>query len=98
MPKKKTEIESTIELRPFVGFDHRGIEIEKDQWNVTVDGKVVGYLPHAEGSRLMPIVNLPDEYWKKIVAECERIRGGTVEPPFAFYVPPQLMTDDEDLE
>jgi hypothetical protein len=70
-----------IEFKPFIVMNG-GKEIELDQKYVIVDGKVVGYLPDQPDSRLLPIVNLPNEQWAEIIAECERFRGGEVPPPF----------------
>ena len=57
-----------------------GNEIEIKQWRVFLDGSLVGYLPHAADSELMPIVGFPLERLEELVAECQvrrrEIEGG----------------------
>lgn len=75
--------ELNVELVPHVG-DSCGFKVEFDQDFVVVNGKKVGLLPHADGSRIMPIeggMHLPSNIWKDIQERCEEIRNGRVEPP-----------------
>jgi hypothetical protein len=89
-----------IELTPYIGVDFRGDIITFDQWNVRLNERTVGYLGHAPGSRIMPVVNLPDATWDEVVTKLEEIRKppGKVLPPFPIYVPPKELLEHQDEE
>lgn len=81
------------------------VDVEHDQWQVFAGAseaelKLVGYLPKAEGSRLMPVINLPDQLWEVILKECKAFKGGDVLQPIPIYWPEELKeeedTDDSD--
>lgn len=94
-------MENKVELTPYTGVNFRGDVIEFDQWNVRFNGRTVGYLCHKPGSRLMPIVNLPDATWDEVCRKCEDLRKpkGAVLRPFPIYVPPQaLIEQQEEIE
>jgi len=65
-----------VELRPHIGQMSTAVgvvDVEHDQWIVLAgveDGKVrqVGYLGHKPGSKVQPIVSLPESVWSKITA------------------------------
>lgn len=84
-----------VELKVYTGIDFRGIEIKHDQDFVIVNGNKAGLLCHKPGSRIMPLINLPEPTWEDIVKECTRLRKHEVLPPFAFYVPPKATEQDE---
>lgn len=96
----------TTELRKHIGQMATAlgvVNVEHDQWQVFVSTEtqlpqLVGYLPHAKGSRLMPVLNLPDQIWKEIVSQCEAIKGDTVLPPIPIYIPIEASEDDEEEE
>jgi hypothetical protein len=90
---------SKVELKPFIGIRADGGETIWDQWHVVADGRRIGILPHAEGSRLMPLVNLSDTDWDFVIKECERLRKGEVLRPIPIYEPPQeLLEQEEEIE
>jgi hypothetical protein len=79
------------------------VNVDHDQYQVfagasEADLKLVGYLPKAEGSRFMPVINLPDQLWDVIINECKSFKGGDVLPPIPIYWPEELQTEDEESD
>ena len=88
--------DNKVELRRHMATDFdSGKTVELGQWRVFVDNKHVGFLVQEPGSRLMPIVNMPEPAWNFVVSECERLRNGKVEPPIPFYEAPVEPDDEE---
>lgn len=51
-----------------------GEEIEINQWQILDNSVLIGYLPHAVDSEILPLVNFPWHRTNEVVAECARQR------------------------
>ncbi len=92
---------SKIKLVDHIGEGVDGKPVEFDQWFVTIDGVNLGLLCKRPESTIMPLIEgnkLTDDQWLPIVAECASLAGHLVNPPFHFYVPEQVETDDEESD
>lgn len=92
---------SKIELVDHIGEGVDGKPVSFDQWFVTIDGVNLGLLCKRPDSTIMPLIEgnkLTDEQWLPIVAECATLAGHLVNPPFHFYVPEQVETDEEESD
>ena len=92
---------SKIQLVDHIGEGVDGKPVAFDQWFVTIDGVNLGLLCKRPDSTIMPLIEgnkLTDEQWLPIVAECATLAGHLVNPPFHFYVPEQVETDEEESD
>lgn len=51
-----------------------GEEIEINQWQILDDSVLIGYLPHAVNSEILPLVNFPWHRTSEVVSECRKQR------------------------
>jgi hypothetical protein len=66
-----------------------GEMVEIGQWQLYVDDAFVGYLPHADGSRILPIAGFNFDKAEEIAAECSRIRESITGTP-SETLPPTM--------
>lgn len=63
-----------IVLQKHLAVTWNGEEVEIGQWQILKDGVLIGYLPHAVDSRILPVVGFPYDMETDVVRECERQR------------------------
>jgi hypothetical protein len=64
-----------ITLQKHLAINLLGEEIEITQWQILDNGVLIGYLPHAVDSEILPLANFPWQTTDEIVAECEKQRS-----------------------
>ena len=88
-----------IEIKPHVGHDRRGNEIDQGQDIVFCDGVQVGYMGREPGAWLACIVAMDEDTRSELEAAINRHRG---EPIGGVAVPPEpekiTQYEDDELE
>lgn len=73
-----------IELKPHIGRDIRGCEVEHDQWMIYANGLHVGYVGHAGGSPITLFApgnkSMERALRKSICEKLEEVRPVAVPP------------------
>jgi hypothetical protein len=99
-----------ITLQKHLAINLQGEEIEITQWQILDDGVLIGYLPHAVDSEILPLSNFPWHKTDEVVAECVAQRPifcpeeSKVNPPQTHLkqvveaIKAQLEESDEDDE
>lgn len=75
---KQTIIESpppAVELKPHLALTVEGRWRDEQQWQIYWHGRLVGYLPYAPGSQILPIYRFPYPEVATVVAGCEAERS-----------------------
>jgi hypothetical protein len=59
-----------IELKQHIGIGFDGAEVTVPQWRIFADGFLIGYLPHAVNSEILPLATYPWHMNEEIIAAC----------------------------
>ena len=76
-----------ITLQKHMAMTFSGEQVEINQWQILKDGVLIGYLPHALDSEILPVCGFPFEDAVKIAEHCVSLRQlfdtreSTVLPP-----------------
>jgi len=69
-----------VELKPHLAMTVRGIWRDEQQWQIFWHGRLVGYLPYAPGSQILPIYRFPYADIQAVVDGCETERERLEKP------------------
>jgi len=70
----------SVELKPHLPMTVRGIWRDEQQWQIFWHGRLVGYLPYAPGSQILPIYRFPYADVHAVVDGCEAERQRLEKP------------------
>ena len=94
-----------VELRPHIGQMATAVgvvDVEHDQWIVLAgvekdQVRQVGYLGKKPGSKVQPIVSLPNSVWESITKELAKLPqlAGVKQPDVVSYSTVVFMDDSE---
>lgn len=59
-----------ITLQKHMAINLFGEEVEINQWQILDNGVLIGYLPHAVDSEILPLANFPWNRSDEVVAAC----------------------------
>jgi hypothetical protein len=71
---------SGVELKPHLAMTVLGIWRDEQQWQIFWHGRLVGYLPYAPGSQILPIYRFPYADIQAVVDGCEAERERLEKP------------------
>ena len=70
----------SVELKPHLAMTVLGIWRDEQQWQIFWHGRLVGYLPYAPGSQILPIYRFPYADVQAVVDGCEAERERLEKP------------------
>jgi hypothetical protein len=69
-----------VELKPHLAMTVRGTWRDEQQWQIFWHGRLIGYLPYAPGSQILPVYRFPYAEVQAVVAGCEAERERLEKP------------------
>lgn len=75
-----TPAQTGVELKPHLAMTVRGTWRDEQQWQIFWHGRLIGYLPYAPGSQILPIYRFPYAEVQAVVTGCEAERERLEKP------------------